>query len=86
MDVDGATQAQTTELANALLDRGVNFIDMAALYLNSEEMLGNALSGRRHEYWLATKGPDSKEHSGPEWSRDSIAQSIDRSLARLRTD
>jgi aryl-alcohol dehydrogenase-like predicted oxidoreductase len=49
-------------------------------------MLGNALSGRRHEYWLATKGPDSREDSGLEWSRDSIARSIDRSLVRLKTD
>jgi aryl-alcohol dehydrogenase-like predicted oxidoreductase len=86
VDIDGATQAQTTELANALLDRGVNFIDTAAFYLNSEEILGNALSSRRHEYWLATKGPDSRGDSGLEWSRDSIAQSIDRSLVRLKTD
>lgn len=85
-DIDGATQAQTTELANALLDRGVNFVDTAANYLNSEEMLGNALSGRRSEYWLATKAPDPDEISGSTWSRDSITRSIDRSLIRLKTD
>jgi aryl-alcohol dehydrogenase-like predicted oxidoreductase len=85
-DIDGATQAQTTELANSLLDRGVNFIDTAAGYRNSEEMLGNALSGRRGEYWLATKAPDPAADSGTAWSRDSIARSIDRSLVRLKTD
>ena len=85
-DVDGATQAQTTELANALLDRGVNFIDTAANYLNSEGMLGNALAGRRHEVWLATKAPDPDENSDSTWSKDSIARSIDRSLLRLKTD
>ena len=88
---DGASsvpaETDARNLLNRAIDSGVNFIDTAALYGNSEEIIGRALKGRRSEYTLATKcmhrldeGVDYDE------SRRSIAESIDRSLSRLRTD
>ena len=53
--MDHATQQQTTELLNGLLDRGMNFIDTASAYLESERMIGNAIAGRRDEFILETK-------------------------------
>ena len=85
-DVDGATREGAVELVNALLDRGVNFIDTAAGYGDSEEVLGVALAGRRSECWIATKAPNSRANFGPDWSEESVARSIDESLRRLRTD
>ena len=88
---DGASsvpaETDARNLLNRAIDSGVNFIDTAALYGNSEEIIGRALKGRRSEYTLATKcmhrldeGVDYDE------SRRSIAESIDRSLSRLQTD
>ncbi len=85
-DVDGATQKQATHILNTLLDEGINFIDTAAFYLNNEEMIGEAIAHRRDEYWLATKAPNASSSSGPDWSRESIAASIDTSLKRLNID
>lgn len=80
-------EADARNLLNRAIDSGVNFIDTAALYGNSEEIIGRALEGRRSEYALATKcmhrldeGLDYHE------SRRSISESIDTSLSRLRTD
>ena len=74
-------------LLNRAIDLGVNFIDTAAQYGNSEEIIGRALKYRRSEYVLATKcmhrldeGLDYEE------SRQSISESIDLSLSRLQTD
>lgn len=80
-------EADARNLLNRAIDSGVNFIDTAAEYGNSEEIIGRALKGRRSEYALATKcmhrldeGLDYAE------SRRSISESIDRSLSRLQTD
>lgn len=74
-------------LLNRAIDSGVNFIDTAALYGNSEEIIGRALKGRRSEYALATKCVHRLEE-GLDYaeSRRSISASIDRSLSRLQTD
>jgi aryl-alcohol dehydrogenase-like predicted oxidoreductase len=78
---------QVGELLNALLDRGITFIDTAACYNNSEELIGQAIGHRRGEYVLATKcGHLTGGATGVEWSRQVIEESIDRSLRRLRTD
>ncbi len=41
---------------NAVLDNGINFIDTARVYTDSEEKIGNAISHRRKEFYIATKG------------------------------
>ena len=85
--IDHATQEQTTELLNGLLDRGLNFVDTASGYLESERMIGNAIGGRRSEFILETKTPtDGGGGSGPTWSKESITAAIDGSLRDLQTD
>jgi aryl-alcohol dehydrogenase-like predicted oxidoreductase len=85
--LDHATQEQTTELLNGLLDQGITFIDTASAYLESERMIGNAIAGRRSEFILETKTPtDGGGGSGPTWSKGSITTAIYNSLRDLRTD
>ena len=74
-------------LLNTVLDEGINFLDTAECYGNSEEMLGKTISHRRHEFILATKtGHIAGDFKGIEWTADAINYSIDRSLSLLKTD
>src|ERR1035437_7467456 len=83
----GVDQATVATLANSALDAGLNIIDTAECYANSEELIGNAVSHRRNEYFLFTKcGHDGKSFNLPDWDPKMVAQSIDRSLQRLKTD
>jgi aryl-alcohol dehydrogenase-like predicted oxidoreductase len=70
------------------LDAGINFIDTADRYGDSEEVVGQALQGRRDDVVLATKfwGPvdDDVNHRGA--SRRWIMQAVERSLRNLQTD
>ena len=68
---------------HASLDSGVNFFDTAEGYdddSNSEEVLGIALEGRRHEAVIATKISPSN------FDPDVLVEHCDVSLKRLRTD
>ena len=78
---------QVAELLNSALDAGLNVIDTAECYHRSEELIGQAVSNRRKEFYLLTKcGHPRGPESAPNWSRDSILESIERSLQRLKTD
>jgi len=82
-----ADQAQASEVLNAALDGGINFLDTAACYGVSEELIGRAVAHRRQEYVLATKcGHVAGGYEGQEWTAQTIEDSIDRSLTRLQTD
>jgi aryl-alcohol dehydrogenase-like predicted oxidoreductase len=75
------------DLLNSALDTGLNVIDTAECYRGSEETIGKAVSHRRSEFFLFTKcGHPHGMESAANWSRDSILQSIERSLQRLKTD
>lgn len=72
------------------LDAGINFVDTANVYSDgeSEEILGEALKGRRDDVVLATKfhasmgtGPNDRGNS-----RKHIFQAVEASLRRLGTD
>ena len=80
------TQRQINELINAALDAGLNVIDTAACYGDSEEMIGRAVSHRRADYCILTKCGHAAGIRHADWSPELIAKSIDRSLKRLRTD
>lgn len=71
-------------LLNTALDNGINFLDTAASYRSSEELIGRAVGHRRGEYVLATKCG----HWAAEvpWTAETVRAHIDRSLKRLRTD
>lgn len=73
-------------LLGSALDAGLNVIDTAACYLDSEEKIGAAVGDRRSQYYLFTKCGHASGLPDPDWSKALIAKSIDRSLRRLRTD
>jgi len=71
-----------------LLDHGVNLIDTAHAYHDSEEMIGAALDGRRDDVVIVTKcgSKFSEDDLPPAWTPEYVRATIDRSLVRLRTD
>jgi aryl-alcohol dehydrogenase-like predicted oxidoreductase len=80
-------QKQVASVLDLLLDHGVNLIDTAAIYEGSEEAIGRAVASRRDEYILVSKcGQEFPDVAGAAWSAEVIANTIDRSLKRLRTD
>jgi aryl-alcohol dehydrogenase-like predicted oxidoreductase len=82
-----ASPETVAELLNSALDAGLNVIDTAECYYNSEELIGQTVSGRRKDFYLFTKcGHPHGMESGANWSKDSILKSIERSLDRLKTD
>lgn len=82
LDADGAAK-----VLNAALDSGINLLDTAACYGASEELVGKAVSGRRDEYFLATKAGHATDHtSGIEWTGGLVVSSVEASLRLLQTD
>jgi hypothetical protein len=61
-------------------------IDTAECYLKSEELIGQAVANRRKDYYLFTKCGHPESMANPDWRPESLLQSIERSLRRLRTD
>ena len=68
------------------LDAGLNVIDTAECYGESEALIGAALAGRRGQCYLFTKCGHYAGTGRDDWRPASLEQSITRSLARLRTD
>ena len=78
--------AATAKVVHAALDAGVNFFDTAELYGDgkSEEYLGRALEGRRHEAVIASKF--GHKAYGGKANPAYIRKAIEKSLKRLRVD
>jgi aryl-alcohol dehydrogenase-like predicted oxidoreductase len=75
------------QVLNAALDSGINFLDTAACYGNSEELVGRAVAERRDEFVLSTKaGHVAGDYAGRAWTAETVRDSIERSLRRLQTD
>ncbi|HXO19285.1 MAG TPA: aldo/keto reductase [Thermoanaerobaculia bacterium] len=78
----------TRKVVHAALDAGITFLDTADIYggTKSEEFMGRALAGRRHDVVLATKFgmkvDDRRKGAKPAYVR----QALDDSLRRLSTD
>jgi len=77
----------------AAIDAGITLFDTADIYGGgrSEELLGEALRGRRDDVVVATKfGMDAHGSNGPDWgvrgSRRYVRRAVEASLRRLRTD
>ncbi|MBQ0904887.1 aldo/keto reductase [Micromonospora sp. U21] len=90
LDLDG-----TRAVVDAALDAGITLFDTADIYGepqgSSEELLGQALKGRRDDVVVATKfGMDMNGLNGPDFgargSRRYIARAVEASLRRLGTD
>jgi aryl-alcohol dehydrogenase-like predicted oxidoreductase len=73
-------------LLGSALDAGLNVIDTAECYENSEELIGKALGGRRAHVHLFTKCGHGGGWSRADWRPSALLSSIERSLKRLATD
>lgn len=81
-------QATVDKLLNGALDTGLNVVDTAECYLESEVQISAAIGHRRKDYFLFTKCGHAKDEAGAElgWSKEGVVRSIERSLRRLKTD
>ena len=75
---------QRERILNAVLDAGINYIDTAACYGNSEELIGRYLSSRSSEFYLATKCGCAR--TDDRWTKQSVFDDLHRSLKRLKSD
>jgi aryl-alcohol dehydrogenase-like predicted oxidoreductase len=88
------TPEQAGRVLNDVLDQGINYIDTSIDYGTSEEFIGEFISGRRGEYFLASKcgclvgappvAPDQRQSHV--FTRENIVAGVDQSLRRMKTD
>jgi len=80
----------SVKIIHRALDAGINFIDTADVYSTgeSEQIVGQALAGRRDNVVLATKAglPFGRDPNQRGTSRRWITQAVEGSLRRLGTD
>ena len=85
-----ASVEQTARLLGSALDAGLNVIDTAECYGSgetaSESLIGQAVSHRRSEFFLCTKGGHRAGLEHDDWTPELITAGIERSLTRLKTD
>ena len=93
---------QPERILNAVLDAGINYIDVAADYGEAEWHIGRCIANRRKEFFLASKcgcPPDVSKFAPTErtrygvplpqlhdYSRENIIKTCDQSLRRMKTD
>ncbi len=80
-------------LLNRVLDGGINLIDTSPDYGRSEELIGTYLSGRRDEFFLASKcgcplnpPADATPPYAHDYTPGNVRADVEQSLRRLRTD
>lgn len=78
LPIQRCTMEEAGEVLHAALDSGINFIDSARAYTDSEEKIGRHISARRSEYYLATKSAKR--------TKEGMAGDIDTSLRLMKTD
>ena len=84
---DKVPQGDVDRLLGSALDAGLNVLDTATCYFDSEEKLGRALAGRpRDGYHLFTKCGHAAGLPFEDWTPEVVAPSVERSLRRLGTD
>ena len=82
------------DLLNRVLDSGINFIDTSPDYGPSEELIGEHLSSRRDEFYLASKcgcvvdgsSPPARGIPAHEFTPETIRAGVEQSLRRMNTD
>ena len=93
---------QPPGILSAVLDAGINYIDVAVDYGEAEEHIGRNISHRRDEFYLAGKcgcpldnslfRPEERTRFGVplprlhDYSHSSIVNAIEQSLRRMKTD
>ena len=78
LPLPGLNEEEARVVVNTALNRGVNFIDTARGYRESEELLGKAVAERRDEFYLATKTKARREKQ--------IMEELETSLGHLKTE
>jgi len=84
------SEDEALQMVDLCLDEGLNFFDTANMYQlgRAEEMLGNAIQGRRDRVIVASKVRakmgEAPDQSG--LSKKAIFRAIEETLRRLRTD
>ena len=86
--VGNADPDDSIQIIHKALDAGINLVDTADAYGDSEEVVGRALKGRRDSVVLTTKfgrpmGADPNQQGA---SRRWIITAVENSLRRLQTD
>jgi len=71
-------QDTADEVLNKCLDSGLNLVDTARGYRDSESKIGRAIGHRRNEFYLSSKAHDT--------TRDEMRRDIDTSLKELGVD
>lgn len=71
-------EKEASELVDAMIEKGINFIDTARGYTNSEVLFGSALKGRREKFYIATKSMAR--------TYDGMKKDIEISLKNLQTE
>jgi aryl-alcohol dehydrogenase-like predicted oxidoreductase len=96
------TPGEPERILNAVLDAGLNYIDVAVDYGEAEAHIGRCLAHRRQAFFLASKcgcpldvsrfAPHERTRFGVplprlhDYSRQNIIAGVEQSLRRLRTD
>lgn len=75
-----------TTLLWSALDAGLNVIDTAECYEDSETLIGKAIGSRRRECYLFTKCGHAGGWDRADWRPAALLNGIERSLRRLETD
>ena len=82
--------ARAISVVDECYEQGINFIDSADLYTDgrSEEVVGKAIKGKRHDTVLGTKGffPTGPGVNDTGLSRKHLMDAVEASLRRLGTD
>src|SRR5262245_48368658 len=80
-----AAPRTVARLLASAIDAGLNVIDTAECYDDSEALIGQALGPRRRDVYLLTKCGHARGWRA-NWRPSALLSSIERSLTRLRTD
>ena len=87
-------EEQAETILNKVLDSGINYIDTSIDYGLSEERIGQYISHRRTEYYLASKcgclvgaSPAPRGQRGAHvFTRDNVVAGVEQSLRRMKTE
>jgi hypothetical protein len=74
----GNTEEVIAQVTNAALDYGINFIDTARVYIDSETNIGEVLKTRRDTYIIASKSINR--------GRDQVLEDVEESLEQLQIE
>lgn len=81
-----AEQGTVDTLLRSAIDAGLNVVDTAAAYFDSERLIGNSLAGIRRQVVLMSKCGALDGFTREDWSKKGVLDTVTASLSRLKTD